>query len=202
MGKIIRWGCLGLLGIVLLLVAIGLLAGGRGSETRVTGQAATQAPAKPQEAKPQESKPQEAKPQEAAGKPSGAISAKVGQRIESAGIALTVNGARRAAEAGPIAKAKPGRTYMIADVSLENANRERAPYNPLYFKVRDADGFEYTSNLMAGGDQSLKSGELATGERVRGTVAFDVPEGARGLVMTYQPQVLFGGYQTLRVELE
>ena len=47
---------------------------------------------------------------------------------------------RRAAEAGPIAKAKDGRTYVIAEVSLENANRDRAPYNPLYFKVRGSAG--------------------------------------------------------------
>ncbi len=53
MGKIIRWGCLGVLGIVGLLVVIGLFAASRGSETRVTGQAATSAPAKPGDAKPQ-----------------------------------------------------------------------------------------------------------------------------------------------------
>jgi hypothetical protein len=125
----------------------------------------------------------------------------VGQRIESAGIALTVNSVEKKGELNQFMKAKPERTYLIADVTLENATRERAPYNPLYFKVKDAEGYEYSGSAI-GDDKALKSGELASGERARGTVAFDVPSSAKGLVLSYQPLVILGGYEVLRVELE
>lgn len=98
-------------------------------------------------------------------------------------------------------KAKPGRTYVVIDVQIESPGRDKSPYNPLYFKVRDGDGYEYTGSLI-GADNGLKSGELAQGERVRGTVSFDVPSEAKGLVVSYQPLVLFGGYQVIRVQLE
>jgi hypothetical protein len=132
--------------------------------------------------------------------PKPATIAKVGERVESAGIALTVNGVRRADAINQFVKAKPGRTYLIVDVVLETTGREKAPYNPFYFKLKDSEGFEYTAGI--GPDNSLKSGELAQGEKVRGAVAFDVPREAKALVLSYQPIVIFGGYQTLRVQLD
>lgn len=127
--------------------------------------------------------------------------AKVGDRVESGGIALTVNGATRTDSASQFQKAKPGRIYVVADVTVESVTREKAPYNPLYFKVKDADGYEYTASLISG-DQGLKTGELNPGEKARGTVAFDVPGEAKGLVLSYQPIVVLGGYQTIRIALE
>lgn len=127
--------------------------------------------------------------------------ARIGERAESAGIAITVNSVQKVGEVNQVMRAKPGRIYAVADVSIETTGREKAPYNPLYFKVRDADGREYTASPSGTGDY-LKSGELNQGERVRGTVAFDVPTDAKGLTLSYQPTVIFGGYETIRVALE
>ena len=127
--------------------------------------------------------------------------AKIGQRTESGGIALTVNGVQRNSNAGQFLRAKPGRTYVIADVTIESVTRDNAPYNPLYFKVKDSEGMEYDAGLF-GPDNSLKSGELTKGDKSRGSVAFDVPSDAKGLVLSYQPIVIFGGYQTIRIQLE
>jgi hypothetical protein len=174
MRNVLKFGCLGLVGLAVLLVALVAVAGSRGGGQQATGQAS---PAKP-------------------GEPG-----RVGQRVESAGIALTVNEVRRAEALGAIQKAQAGRTFVVADVTLENATRDRAPYNPAYFKIRDASGYEYAAQL-AGPDAYLKSGELPAGDRVRGTVAFEVPADARGLVASYQPVVILGGYQVLRVALD
>lgn len=59
-------------------------------------------------------------------------------------------------------------------MTIESVSRETAPYNPLYFKVKDGDGQEYTAGLM-GADNPLKFGELPKGDKVRGAVSFDVP---------------------------
>lgn len=127
--------------------------------------------------------------------------AKIGERVESSGIALTINGVSKAESMGQFLKAGDGKTYLIADVTVENAGRDKAPYNPLYFKVKDSDGYEYNAGMSID-DKALKSGELAGGEKARGTVAFTVPKAGKGFVVSYQPMVILGGYQTIRVALE
>jgi hypothetical protein len=71
----------------------------------------------------------------------------------------------------------------------------------LYFKVKDADGYEYNATLNSG-DNALKSGDLAQGDKVRGIVAFEVPTGAAGLILSYEPLVIAGGYDPIRIALD
>ena len=125
---------------------------------------------------------------------------KSGERVEAGGIALTVVGVERLPSLNEFMKAGTGKTYLVVDVVIEATTRDKAPYNPFYFKVKDSEGFEATAGL--GGNDSLKSGELAKGEKVRGKVTFEIAEGARGLVLSYQPLVLLGGYEPIRVALE
>lgn len=131
--------------------------------------------------------------------------AKVGERVVSGGIAVTVNAVQRldqmTAPGGVTFEPEAGYEYVVVDVTIENVERDQAPYNPLYFEVKDSDGHEYSTSLSID-PQALKSGELARGDRVRGTVAFAVPKGKGGLVLSYQPLILFGGYQTIRVALD
>ncbi len=126
---------------------------------------------------------------------------KVGERVESAGIALTVLNVQKMKSAGFIT-AEEGNELVDIEVVLENMDRDdKAPYNPFYFKVKDADGYEYDTSFGSL-DPSLQSGDLSKGERARGHVAFEVPEHAIGLVVSYEPIVLFGGYNPLKVNLE
>jgi hypothetical protein len=190
-------GCAGLAGLALFgliaIVVIAAIGSARQSGQNVTPGAG--APTLTPRAATESSKPT-AKPE-----PKPAPVAKIGDRVESAGVAITVNGVQRADSVGQLLKAKPGRVYTVADVTIETTGREKAPYNPLYFKVKDSGGFEYNGSLLSG-ENSLKSGELEQGGKVRGTVAFDVPSEAKGLVLSYQPSVIFGGYQTLRIALD
>jgi hypothetical protein len=127
--------------------------------------------------------------------------AKIGDRVDSGGVALTVMGVQRAADLGQFQKAKDGNEFVVAEVLLETTGRDEAPYNPLYFKVKDGDGFEYNVALNIQ-DGALKSGKLPSGEKVRGTVAFEVKQGASGLVLSYEPLVILGGYEPIKVVLE
>ena len=105
------------------------------------------------------------------------------------------------ARADPCAsQAKAGNVFLVAEVLIENSGSAKAPYNPLYFTVKDGDGFEYNAALVAG-DNSLKSGELAQGEKARGVVAFEVKQAATGLVLSYKPLV-FGASDAIRVALK
>ena len=126
--------------------------------------------------------------------------AQIGDRVEAGGVALTVNSASTISSFDFMTAAE-GSTYLVLDVLIETIDRDTAPYNPLYFSVKDADGFQYNSTLIAP-DPSLKSGELARGDRVRGNIAFEVPATAVGLVLTYEPLVILGGFEPLRVAVD
>lgn len=126
---------------------------------------------------------------------------KVGERREAGGVALTAMKVEKAKEIGTFQKAKEGKMYLLVEVLLETTGRDEAPYNPIYFKVKDADGFEYNVTISTA-DNTLKSGKLTAGEKVRGVVTFEVPEQASGLVLSYEPIVLLGGYEPIRIALD
>jgi hypothetical protein len=113
----------------------------------------------------------------------------VGDRVQSGGVALTVNGVTTTKDTilGPL---EEGKVLVVCDVTIENIGTEREAYNPFYFKFRDADGFEYTPSMFAP-DPSMSSGELSPGEKTRGNVAFEVKPGAKGIIMIYTPMVIF-----------
>ncbi len=125
---------------------------------------------------------------------------KVGDRVEAGGVALTVMGVTTVNSISDFLKPKEGNVYLVVDVLIETTGRDSAPYNPLYFKVKDDGGIESNASLV-GPDPSLKSGDLVKGDKVRGNVAFEVGASASGFVLTYEPMVIAGGYEAIRVDL-
>lgn len=126
--------------------------------------------------------------------------AAVGDRVEVNGTALTVVKVDQVKEVGSFQKAKDGNVFVLAEVLIENVAENEIPYNPLYFKVKDADGFEYNAGISMA-DQSLKSGKLMKGDKARGSVLFEVKEGAVGLVLQYKPLILFSSDEVIRIAL-
>jgi len=138
---------------------------------------------------------------EATAAPAANAMGKVGDRLEANGIALTISKAERNNQIGQFQKAQAGNTFVIADVLIENVSADKADYNFFYFKAKDADGFEYQPTINTD-PQSLKSGNLAKGDKVRGSVAFEVKESAKGLVLEYKPISIVGDTAPIRVALE
>lgn len=126
----------------------------------------------------------------------------VGQKVTSAGVGLSVVNVKRTSDSGnQFIKPKEGNEYLIVEVVIENEGRDKTPYNPMYFKVKDGEGFEYNVTMLML-DNDLKSGELAQGEKARGLVPFEIPKTAKGLTMSYQPIVILGGYQPIKFKLD
>lgn len=124
----------------------------------------------------------------------------VGDRVEVDGLAVTVKSIERAAEVGQFLKADPGNEFVIADVIIENAGTDSTSYNPLYFKIKDSEGFEYNASFV-GPEPSLLSGHLAPGEFVRGKIAVEVKQEAKGLILRYQV-ITFGSGDPVQIDLE
>ena len=115
-------------------------------------------------------------------------------------MALTVVQAKKANLINDMLDAQAGNIFVIAEVLIENTERTELPYNPLYFGIKDADGFQYQASFAAP-EPSLQSGTLAQGDKVRGWIAFEVKDGAKGLTLSYEPLVLLGGYKPIRIYL-
>lgn len=136
-----------------------------------------------------------AAPTEAPAAPSLAA---VGQPVDGNGYLLTVNSVERKDALSDFFTAAEGKDFIVVDVTVE-ATQDEVPYNFFYFKLKDSDAFTHDPSI--GADPDLGSGTLPTGDKARGLVAFEVPEGATGLVLHYEPIVIFGGFEVVRVDL-
>lgn len=125
---------------------------------------------------------------------------KVGEAREAAGVVVTVNGVNKAQAINQFVRPTPGNVYLVADVTVGSNRDQETPYNLLYFKLKDDSGREYNTSLFAP-EPSFKSGNLPKGDKARGNLAFEVPPDAKGFVLTYQPLVLLGGFQPIRIDL-
>lgn len=122
-----------------------------------------------------------------------------GQRVEAAGIALTVDSTSFSERAGRT-KASGGAVFLTLQVTIENISHTRAPFNLAYFKVRDAQGYEYRASALPL-DELLQAGSLGEGQKVSGMVVFEVPAGGEEWMLKYRPEVLSEDYEEIRVRL-
>lgn len=107
---------------------------------------------------------------------------KVGDRTEGYGMALTVVTTSKTGEKLGFSQPKPDHIFLVAEVVIESIANDDASYNPLFFRVRDSDGFEYRAQAV-GPEPGLRSGKMSRGEKVRGNVAFEVKNTATGLTL-------------------
>lgn len=109
-----------------------------------------------------------------------------GPRAEGKNSAITLASVERSQGSG-FMKPKAGKEYLLLDVALDNLNNVKGiSVNPLYFKLKDKDSFEYTPSISID-IHSLSSQDIGPGQRARGVVMFEVPEGATDLTLSYKP---------------
>jgi hypothetical protein len=113
----------------------------------------------------------------------------VGEAVTASGVALTVEKASR--EQGK----------LTLSVLIENvSNKEAQPYHPYYFNIKDSDGYGYPGVSSFVQPALMGGSSLAQGEKARGNVAFNIPDAAKGLVLTYRPPLPLNGY-SMKVDL-
>lgn len=71
-------------------------------------------------------------------------------------------------------KAGSGKTYLIADVTLENVSDETKPYNVFDFRIQTQGG-QVLDGAFATVEKPLNSGDLVVGGRISGQIIFEVP---------------------------
>lgn len=100
----------------------------------------------------------------------------------------------------PHFRPKAGTIKFGVDVEITSSSQREVPANPLYARLVDSEKETYSATL-AGCAPVLTATRLHAGEHARGTITFDVPETAHGLVMTYAPFIVGSGTQQLEFAL-
>jgi hypothetical protein len=90
-----------------------------------------------------------------------------------------------------------GKEYVIVNVTIRNLGADEITYNPFDFKVQDANGAQESYTITSIDDQ-LKSGTLAGGGKVTGSIPFEVATGDNATLI-FQPS--FWSSQRVVVDL-
>lgn len=75
---------------------------------------------------------------------------------------------------------KAGNRFVAVEILYENTGADKVSYNPFDWKLSDSSGFSYEHGYSGKGPE-LNSGDLAAGEKARGFITYEVPQGATGL---------------------
>lgn len=105
--------------------------------------------------------------------------ARVGEPVRLAGYTATVTGAELATDAF-------GDRVLVVHVTVENRDERAQPYNVFDWRIQDAAG-RVLDPTVSTRDDDLGSGDLVSGGRVSGTVAFDVGPGTYYVI--YKPKL-------------
>lgn len=114
---------------------------------------------------------------------------KIGDVVALDGLNLSVTKVDKS-NGDDFEKPKSGNEFVIIHVKIANKGTEKIDYNPLYFKVQNSKG-QITDETFTTIDQdtTLNSGELAPNGEVEGTIAFEEPQGDKGLVLQFQDDI-------------
>ena len=110
--------------------------------------------------------------------PTPGVKPKVGQAVTVGDAKYTVNEVRDNLPGDRFSTPEAGKRWLAFDITIEAL--KQTDYNPFDFTVQDANAFVYEHTFVFGGPEpDLQSGDLASGERVRGWIAFEVPAEAK-----------------------
>ena len=126
---------------------------------------------------------------------------KLGQRVESAGLALTVLGVTNEPRYKEVTAPPPTQKFVGVEVVMENNTDAPHAYYSTSFRIKDDKDRAYGTGGLGVWDPPLEYGTIVTGEKVRGHLAFVVPKEATGLTLAYPPNVAPAGYRPIHIEL-
>lgn len=83
----------------------------------------------------------------------------------------------------------PGNKFVLYNVTVTNVNEKDALLSPDYFKLKTTDAtiYDYDYNTYSSSLKGLDSvSNTQPGEKVTGTVVFQIPQSAQPSVLTYE----------------
>jgi hypothetical protein len=115
--------------------------------------------------------------------------ARLGEASEVGGYSLVALNVEDPAPATVLFQAQPGLRLVAVEIEVSNVSGDRLSVNILNSSLVDVDGFVYAPRLGAHTGELLAT-DISTGQRVRGWVAFAIPEGSTMESVKYQLSVV------------
>lgn len=97
-----------------------------------------------------------------------------GETATVGGVKMTLSGVEYKTNLSDFEKADDGKTYVVADVTLENTTNKTQSYNSLYFRIQTTGG-QVLDSTFGTVPSPLSSGDIVAGGKVTGKVLFVVP---------------------------
>jgi flagellar basal body-associated protein FliL len=96
---------------------------------------------------------------------------------------VTINSAKKSTGSG-FSTPKPGNVYVLVTVTMKNiGSSQQTASSLLQWSLRDSTGQKYTETIVEG--QTAPDGDVQPGDPVKGTLAYEVPKSAKGLVIDF-----------------
>lgn len=125
---------------------------------------------------------------------------KLGDAVEQFGYSLTALTVEDPATPGVFYEPREGYKLVAVEIAVGNAAGDVFSVNPLNTRLVDTNGYVYEPEL-GGRDDQLATTDLGVGEKVRGWVAFTVPEDATPYIIKYQAEVFSFNYLQTGLEV-
>lgn len=124
---------------------------------------------------------------------------KIGDSMKAGNLIFTVN-STRIDEGGDFIKPKDGYIYYIIDVTVENTgDKSESVSSLMMFKLFDSDGYNY--NITIGPEtKGSVDGEISSGRKLRGELAFEIPQDAEGLELEIDPSIFGSGQIIVKLD--
>jgi len=96
-------------------------------------------------------------------------------------------------------KPAAGSKYVTTDVQVTNNSSKAGVVSSMAcFKMRDGTGQEYNEAIVTGAPKP-PDGDVAPGQTVRGTIAYEVPTTAKGLLLVFNCDLFSSGSANIAI---
>ncbi|MFZ1301294.1 MAG: DUF4352 domain-containing protein [Candidatus Microsaccharimonas sp.] len=112
---------------------------------------------------------------------------KVGETASFDDKSITIKEVQRNYDTGnQFAKPESGKEFVLVTVEIANNGSSSMDFNSFEFKLQDSSGVQQNESFTALSEGKLNSGSLASGGKVTGKLAYEVPKDDAGLKLLYQ----------------
>jgi len=110
----------------------------------------------------------------------------MGDLVDLNGKTMAVNATAPYTSTNQFIVPKSGNKFVTVDITLQNNSKDPYTYNALEFKLHDNQDYGYDM-AMSDKDPQLSSGTIQPGQKTRGFITFEIPEGNTQAKLVYTP---------------
>jgi hypothetical protein len=178
--RVFKLGCFGVIGVLLFIIALGVIFGDEesGTSTEVS--------------KPMNNDTSKNTKSTDPVKKEEKVIASVGESIQVGNVVFTVNEVsttKKIKDAGGFLSYKPeseGAVFLVVNVTVENAGKEAITTDASFFKLKDGTVEFSPSTIFTTDSKFFMYDGINPGLSKKGNVLFEIPENAQNLILNVQ----------------